>query len=122
MTLRHDISQFYELKAAVEQLLGNQAWLDLKVCTSLATWRDYVLKLIKAIRVSIEESVEVRDQAWVDSIHENLNRGIASAKSSKNIEELLSGFSATLLRQVFLQIGMLPNRPTERKVTLVRGN
>lgn len=122
MTLRHDISQYYELKAAIEQLFGNQAWLDLKETTSLVTWRRYALKLIKSIRVSIEESVEICDSAWLESVHENLNRGSESAKSSKNIEELLSGFSATLLRQVFLQIGMLPNRPTARKVTLGREN
>lgn len=120
MPLRADISQYCALKFAIKQLLGNQAWLDLKECTSLSTWRAYVLKLIKAVRVSIEESVEVRDQMWMDAVIDNLKRGTESVKSSKDIDSLLSGFSATLLRQVFLQIGTIPNHQSARRVTLRR--
>lgn len=122
MPLRHDISQNYALKAAVEELLGNQAWLDLKETTSVATWRRYIVKLIDAIEVSIRESVEVRDQAWTNEVNENLARGRKSAKSAKSIEDLLSGFLATLLRQVFLQIGLCPSRRTAPAVTLSREN
>lgn len=118
--MRADISHLYSLKTAIEQLLGKKAWLDLKEATSLTKWRAYVLKLIEAIRVSIKESVQIADQAWRESVNENLDHGIASAKAAKTIDELLSGFTAVLLRQVFLQIGMLPNRPTARKVTLGR--
>jgi hypothetical protein len=122
MTLRHDISQFHALKTAAEQLLGRQAWLDLKECTSLATWRAYVMKLLRAVRVSMEESIEICDSEWIEAVRENLNRGMDSTRSSKDIEELLSGFSATLIRQVFLQIGMLPNRATKDRVTLSGNN
>ncbi len=120
MTLQADISQYYALKTAIEQLLGNQAWLDLKECTSVPTWRGYVLKLFTAVRISIEQSIEIRDEAWVAEVHENLDRGAMAAKSAKDIGDLLSALSATLLRQVFLQIGRLPNRSTARKVTLAR--
>ena len=118
MSLRHDISQYYTLKSAIEQLLGHQAWLDLKECTSFTTWRTYILKLIEAIRVSIHESVEIKDEAWMIEVNKNLDHGKKMAKSSKNIEELLSAFTATLLRQVFLQIGIIPNRASTHKVTL----
>lgn len=117
MTLRPDISQHYALKAAIEQLLGNQAWLDLKECTSVRTWRKYVLKLFEVVRISIDQSIEIRDDDWVVEVHENLDRGNVAANSSKDIDDLLSILSATLLRQVFLQIGRLPNRSTARKVT-----
>lgn len=120
MTLRPDTSQYYALKAAIEQLLGNKAWLDLKECTSVRTWRKYVLKLFDAVRISITQSIEIRDEAWVVEVHENLDRGAMAAKSAKDIDDLLSVLSATLLRQVFLQIGRLPNRSTARKVTLAR--
>jgi hypothetical protein len=57
----------------------------------------------------------------MDAVNENLSRGIESAKSAKSIEELLASFSATLLRQVFIQIGTLPHRTTVHKaVTLDR--
>ncbi|AQV02586.1 hypothetical protein [Desulfococcus multivorans] len=118
--MRADISHFYSLKTVIEQLLGKEAWLDLKEATSLTKWRVYVLKLIAVIRVSIKESVQIVDQAWLDAVRDNLDDGKASAKAAKTIDELLSGFAATLLRQVFLQIGMLPNRTTARRVTLSR--
>ena len=117
MTVRPDISQYYALKAAIEQLLGNQAWLELKECTSVSMWKKYVLKLIAAIGVGIEQSIEIRDEGWVAEVHENLDRGTKGAKAAKDIDDLLSVLSATLLRQVFLQIGRLPNRSTARKVT-----
>lgn len=123
MNLRHDISQNYELKAAIQALFGNQTWLDLKETTSLATWRRYVMKLLDAIELSIDCSVEIRDDAWAAEVAGNLARGRKSAKSSKSIEALLSGFNATLLGQVFLQIGFLPKRDTARKaVALTKAN
>ena len=89
MTLRHDISQFYALKTAIQQLLGNRAWLDLKECTSVPTWRSYVLKLLEAVRISTDQSIEIRDESWVAEVHENLQRGTIAAKSAKEIDELV---------------------------------
>jgi hypothetical protein len=116
--LRRGVSQNYALKAAVEQLFGQQAWLDLKETTCLATWRQYALKIIDAIEISIHVSIEVRDEDWISNINENLNHGRALVKSAENLEELLSSLTAVLLRQVFLQIGLCPNRQTALKVTL----
>jgi hypothetical protein len=122
MTLRHDIAQNYALKSAIQDLLGNQAWLDLKETTSVATWRRYIGKLLDAIEMSIHQSVDVRDEAWTSEVNENLSRGRELAKSAKSIEDLLSGFSATLLRQVFLQVGFLPKRSTVPAVSINREN
>jgi hypothetical protein len=41
-------------------------------------------------------------------------------KSASDIEKLLSVFEATLLRQVFLQIGMMPNRKGRDGVRLTK--
>ena len=86
MTLRHDISQYHALKTTIEQLLGNKAWLDLKECTSVKTWRSYVLKLFAAVRISIEQSIEIRDEGWVAEVHENLDRGAVAASASERSE------------------------------------
>jgi hypothetical protein len=122
MPLEHDLSHRIMLKSAIEQLLGRDAWYDLKETTSLTPWRKYVLKLLKAIRVSIHESVEMRDQAWLDAVGENLLRGEEAARASKDIDDLLSCFTATLLRQVFLQLGALPNRKGRPAVSLSKEN
>jgi hypothetical protein len=122
MTLRHDESQYFALKTAIEGLLGREAWRDLKECTEVAKWRRYFLRLMEAIRMSIEASIEICDQGWRDKIRENLDRGTSGVKAAKSIEDLLSSFTATLLRQTFLQIGQLPNRSMADKVTLSREN
>lgn len=122
MFLENDIEHRYMLKSAIEQLLGRDAWYDLKETTSLTPWRKYVLKLLKAIRISILESVEVHDPAWLKAVTENLDRGEEAGKSSKDIDALLASFTATLLRQVFLQIGALPNRKRQPSVSLGKEN
>jgi hypothetical protein len=121
-TIRADISQHCAIKMAFEQIFGNKAWLDLKECTSIATWRKYTIKLLCATRLAIEETTQVRDDDWFTEICEHIQYGLQIARSAKFIEELISGLSATLIRVVFLQIGMIPNRRQDRKVTLARDN
>jgi hypothetical protein len=120
MTLRYDIAQNYALKTAIEQLFGRKAWLDLKECTSLTTWRKYVIKVMDAIQISIEESIEIRDPKWMSDVKDNLSHGKKLAKSSKNPDDLFSAFTATLLRQVFIQIGFMPERTGKERITLQR--
>jgi hypothetical protein len=122
MPLKHDTSHLSMLKQAIEELLGREAWYDLKETTSEAKWRKYLLKLLKAVRISVHESIDVRDKAWIDAVDENLSRGEETLKSSKDIDDLLSSFTATLLRQVFLQIGMRPTRSDAQKVSLSKEN
>lgn len=116
--MHHGISQNYAIKAAIEQLFGRQSWLDLKETSCLATWRKYALKIIDAIEVSIRESIEIRDEAWITEVNENLAHGRELIKPAENLEELFSVLTATLIRQVFLQIGLCPNRQSATKVTL----
>lgn len=115
--MKNDISSRYVLKSAIEQLLGRSTWSDLKETTSLTPWRKQVLKLFKAIRISIHASVEVSDAAWLHAVESNISRGEKGAREAKDIDELLSCFTATLLRQVFLQIGMVPNKTTATRVS-----
>ena len=106
----------------MEQLLGREAWSSLKETTSVAVWRKYILKTLKAIRLSIRETVHVRDKAWADAIEENLSRGEKSAADSKDIDDLLASFTATLIRQVFLQLGACPDRRRQERVALTKEN
>jgi hypothetical protein len=122
MPLEHELSHRIAIKSAIEQLLGRQAWYELKETTSLVPWRKNVLKLLKAIRISIDVSIEIKDQLWTEAVNENLTRGENDVRSSKDIDELLSSFEATLLRQVFLQIGMVPNRRGQPGVSLRKEN
>lgn len=122
MSLKHDLSHRIAIKSAIEQVLGRDSWYELKETTSLTPWRKNILKVLKAIRISIDTSIEIKDQAWTEAVNENLTGGAQKVRSSKDIDELLSSFEATLLRQVFLQIGMVPNREGQSSVSLRKEN
>lgn len=115
----HDMSHMYALKSAVEDLLGNQAWLDLKETTSTASWRRYVLKLLDAIELSVKTTVLVKDEDWMQEVRSNLNHGRYLARIAESPEDAIAALSATLLRQVFLQLGSEPpSRKTAKMAPL----
>ena len=122
MPLKHDLGQNYALKDAIEDLLGKEAWLELKETTSIVPWRRQADRLISAIEKAVAATVKSADATWFEDIGENLTRGRAAVKAAKEIEELTSALTAMLLRQVFLQLGLMPNRKTSAKVSLDRSN
>lgn len=106
--MRHDMSHMYALKSSIEELLGRQAWYDLKETTSAATWRRYVLKLLDAIELSVETTVQVKDDDWIADVRSNIEHGRDLARIAKTPEDAIAALSGTLLRQVFLQLGAAP--------------
>ena len=108
----------YALKSAIEDLLGKRAWLELKETTSTTTWRRYVLKLLDAIELSVETTVLIKDEEWMQQVQSNLNHGRELNRIAKNPEDAIAALSATLLRQVFLQLGSTPSRKTAASVPL----
>ena len=116
--MRHDMSHMYALKSSIEDLLGNRAWLELKESTSTTTWRRYVQKLLDAIELSIETTVLIKDEEWSQEIRANLDHGRELTRIAKTPEDAIAALSATLLRQVFLQLGSAPSRKTAKTVPL----
>ena len=116
------MSHMYALKSSIEDLLGKRAWLDLKETTSVATWRRYTLKLLDAIELSIRTTVLIKDEDWMLQIQSNLNHGRGLAKIAKSPEDAIAALSATLLRQVFLQLGHSPIRKAADSVSLKATN
>jgi hypothetical protein len=108
----------YALKSSIEDLLGNRAWLELKETTSATTWRRYVLKLLDAVELSVETTVLIKDEEWSQGIRANLEHGRELARIAKSPEDAISALSATLLRQVFLQLGSSPSRKMAKAVPL----
>lgn len=122
MPMKHDLSHMYALKSAIENLLGEAAWRDLKECTSLAMWRRYVLKVIDAIELSVKTNIQICDQDWMNQVTNNLAHGRGLARIARDTDELVAALTATLLEQVFLQLGHAPRRKTSRTVTLKAEN
>jgi hypothetical protein len=116
--LRYDMSQFYPMKAAFEQILGNRAYRTLKETGSLSDWKKETKKLLKAIGISITETVKVADEKFFEQIHSELEHGERLVSSSKEIAELFAALAATLTKLVFLQIGYIPSRHDAETVPL----
>jgi hypothetical protein len=120
--MRHDMSHMYALKSSIEDILGNRAWLKLKETTSTTTWRRYVLKLFDAIELSIETTVLIKDEEWSQEIRANLDHGRELTRIAETPEDAIAALSATLLRQVFLQLGLAPSRKSATTVPLKAQN
>jgi len=120
MTLRADESQYVAIKTVSEQLLGRKAWYDLKECTSMVVWKKYVIKLLRAVKLAVQETVHVRDDAWFGELSDFVERGLEDTRKSKSIDELFSRLAAALLRISFLQVGVFPDRSKSQEVPLRR--
>ena len=71
--LRYDMSQFYPLKAVLEELLGHRVYLRLKETATLRDWKREIQKLLRAIKIAVKSTVEIADDDWfagIDSILE----------------------------------------------------
>jgi hypothetical protein len=106
--LRHDMSQFYPLKAVLEELLGHRVYSRLKETATLRDWKDEIQRLLRAIKIAIKSTVEIADDDWLAEIDSILELGKTQITESKTVTELFASVSATLARLVFLQIGFLP--------------
>ena len=62
--LRFDMSQFYALKAVLEELLGHRVYSRLKETATLPDWKDVIQKLLRAIKIAIESTVDIADDDW----------------------------------------------------------
>lgn len=118
MSISPDISSLFSLKSTLERLFGKKAWYELKESTSVSLWRKYAVKTLEAIRISINETIEIRDENWIISIEENIEFGITALRAAKSIEEIIGSLSSTLIQQTFLQIGQMPNCVHRKQVTL----
>ena len=106
--LRFDMSQFYPLKAVLEELLGHRVYSRLKETATLRDWQDVLQRLLRAIKLAIESTVDIADQDWFAEIDSILELGKTQIAESKTVTDLFACLSATLVRVVFLQIGFLP--------------
>jgi len=106
--LRYDMSQFYPLKAILEELLGHRVYSRLKETATLRDWKEAIQNLLRAIKVAIQSTVDIADDDWFADIDSILELGKTEIAESKTVTDLFACLSATLARLAFLQIGFLP--------------
>lgn len=106
--IRADLSQYYAAKALFEQILGRAAFMRVKDYGPLSAWRENYTKLLRAVGVAAEATVEVADIEWKQEVSELLTRGIKRLATAKSIDELHAAAAATLGELAFLQLGFVP--------------
>jgi len=106
----NEYSKYLSLKSSIENLLGRDAWYALKESESISTWKKYLGKALKALRVSIHETVQICDDDWMSEVDYQIDEGLEDIKRAKSIDEIISCLAATLLNVSFLQTGLLPRR------------
>lgn len=114
--------KYIGLKMAIESLFGRKSWYDLKESNHLPTWRKYSINLLKSIKISIDETIEIFDDDWKNDINREINHGIKILKSNKNIDDFIATIASTLIKISFLQIGFMPCRYSSENVSLRKEN
>jgi hypothetical protein len=106
----NEYSKYLTLKVAIENLFGTDAWYALKESGHLATWRNYSQKTLRALELSINDTVEICDVEWLTELRERIDRGVEAIREANSIDEVISIMAATLIEVSFLQVGLIPRR------------
>lgn len=107
-TIRADLSQYYAAKALFEQVLGRTAFMRVKDYAPLSAWCENYVKLLRALGVATEATVEIVDAEWKQEVSDLLARGCKRLRHAKSIDELHAVAAATLGELAFLQLGFVP--------------
>lgn len=106
----------------MENVFGSDAWYALKESNHIPTWRKYAEKMLKAIELSIKDTVEIYDDEWMLQIEESIQRGMEGLKGTNAIDEIIAVLAGVLINVSFLQMGHIPRRSgNTKKYSLRKG-
>ena len=106
------------LKKAMEESFGPDAWYALKETTDPKVWKKYFIKALRSYVVAAKNSITIHDHEWIAEFEENSMRCQEQIKKCKSFDEALGQFSAGIMRQSYLQIGLIPRHRGKHQVTL----
>lgn len=103
-------TKYLPLKSALEDLFGSDAWYALKESNHLGTWRKYAERTLKAVELSIKDSVEIYDDEWMGEVSSCLRQGMEHLKLANAIDEVVGVIAGTMIELSFTQLGQMPRR------------
>ena len=92
--IRADLSQYYAMKALFERILGRASFKRVKDYAPLPVWKAESRRLIKAVGLSIDSTIQVVDDEWKEDVKHLLDRGLSRVESSASIDELFASVAA----------------------------
>jgi hypothetical protein len=112
--------KYLPFKSAVEDLFGRDAWYALKESNHLPTWRKYAGKVLRAVELSIRDTVEIYDDEWLEQVTVRLRQGSEQVAQADAIDEVIGVVAGTMIEVSFLQIGSMPRRKGKSGPFLLR--
>ena len=103
-------SKYLPLKSAIEDLFGRDAWYALKESNHLGTWRKYAQRTLRAVELSVKDTVEIYDENWLVELCLRIDRAVEEIMAAEAIDEIISIIAGTMIEVSFLQVGLMPRR------------
>jgi hypothetical protein len=100
--LRAQPEHLYPMKALIERLFGNPAFMKIKMGGSMSDWRNASLKLLDAISLSVKSTVKVADDDWFKEIGDTISRSKECIQEADTVDTLLSLLVEALAEIVFI--------------------
>ena len=112
------------IKFEIDNALGPSAWYALKKATDAAVWKKHFEKMLRSYLVAAKATVTVADDCWHQEFQANIMTAIKGVRSAGGFDSALDVFCAALIRQSYLQLGMVLNRrgSARESFPLVSGN
>lgn len=106
----NEYTKYLSVKSALEDLFGSDAWYALKESNHLGTWRKYAAKTLKAVELSVKDSVQIYDDEWMLEVSRCLQNGKEHLDLADSIDEIVGVLAGTMIEMSFLQLGHMPRR------------
>jgi hypothetical protein len=102
------LEHLYPVKALIERLFGNTAFMKIKMGGSMSDWRHASIKLLDAIDLSVKSTVKIADEDWFKEIAETISHTKERIRKADTIDSLLSYLVQALAELVFIKLGNFP--------------
>jgi len=106
----NEYTKYLSVKSALEDLFGSGAWYAPKESNHLGTWRKYADRTLKAVELSVRDSVEIYDDEWMQEVSRCLQNGKKDLDLADSIDEIVGVLAGTMIEMSFIQLGHMPRR------------
>lgn len=114
------IEKYYSLKSIFERIWGKNTYIELKHCSDLRVWKKYAQKTLKASKLAIQETVQIRDEHWQETANMIIEHSVDQIGHATDFDELFHSLSAGYIELSFHQIGLVPTRPLNMRRPILK--
>lgn len=110
------------LSHIVHRLYGDKPYRMIKHWHNVSEARKYYLRIMRSMRLTIEENLTITDRMHRQQLLELIEREEKFIRTSKSFNELDQQMVAFLIEMFFLLVGLSPNRWRKENVANIKAN